>query len=53
MVVLAGTMEVNGVDVAVGPGDDRLVLLGQSFLKYFEVTMDAKQMVMRYKGYKP
>lgn len=48
--VQAGSMLVTGVEVVVGPGDDRLVLLGQSFLHYFEITMDARQMVMRYKG---
>jgi aspartyl protease family protein len=48
--VMAGTMYVTGVDVVVGVADEDQVLLGQSFLRYFEITMDARQMVMKYKG---
>ncbi|MEJ8826370.1 retropepsin-like aspartic protease [Variovorax humicola] len=47
--VMAGSLGVpDGVAVAVGTiglGDD--VLLGQSFLSHFEITMNGKQMVIR------
>ncbi|MEJ8855937.1 retropepsin-like aspartic protease [Variovorax robiniae] len=47
--VTAGSLAVpNGVKVAVGTiglGND--VLLGQSFLSHFEITMNGKQMVIR------
>ncbi|WP_213957370.1 MULTISPECIES: TIGR02281 family clan AA aspartic protease [unclassified Variovorax] len=47
--VMAGSLGVpNGVKVAVGTiglGND--VLLGQSFLSHFEITMNGKQMVIR------
>jgi aspartyl protease family protein len=47
--VMAGPLGVpNGVKVAVGTiglGND--VLLGQSFLSHFEITMNGKQMVIR------
>jgi len=47
--VMAGSLAVpNGVKVAVGTiGLGNEVLLGQSFLSHFEITMNGKQMVIR------
>lgn len=51
--VRAACMEVDDITVAVSPGLDEIGLLGQNFLRRFEVVQTAKELRLRHRPASP